>query len=393
MYKDYIILHIDLDTFFLSVELREKPKLKNYPCAVSGLPHSRSVILSASYNARKYGIRAGMSPEAAIRLCPKIILIPPRIDFYRSISANIMNELANFSPDYTVDSIDEMTIDISRVLSLHGNAIKIARKIKELINKKFSLTCSIGIAPNRFLAKFASDLRKPDSITLLGYSSFIKLTENMSINRLNGIGPKTALILEGMGINTIGKLRSLSIDLLRKRFGLRGEQLYLFARGMESTRKIKEEKISISKEMTLLEDTLNSDTLHAVLMKLSEENAFKLREQKLKAQRLTLKVKYFDFQTITRSTKMRFSTNREDEIYKEAKNLLKKIDIRPVRLLGISLSNFTPDDYDKVQLNLFEDEKKDKILKILKTEDNLKKKFGKDIIHRASQLILKNQDI
>jgi DNA polymerase-4 len=293
-----------------------------------------------------------------------------------------------------VESVDEMSMDVSRVLSLRGSSLTIAKGIMSSIPAEFGITCSIGVAPNRLLAKFASDLRKPSGLTVLGPSCFVRITETMPVKKLHGVGPKTSASLEAMGLDTIGRLRQVDRNILSAKFGKTGEFLWMSCRGIDPSGPDDDasgggREKSIGKETTLAQDTADKSSLLPVLMELVEDVCTRLRRERLGARTVQLKVKYYDFRLVTRRTTLDEPTDLEERVYAAVKSLFERIDSRPIRLVGVALSSLAAEAGSDAQPLLFqekEDAEKTKMKKIAAVTDRLKDRFGTDIVRRASTL-------
>lgn len=378
------IIHIDMDAFFASIEQMDFPELRGKPIAVCGRKDSRGVVSTASYEARKFGIYSAMPVRTALKKCPQIILVEARFERYSEISDKIAKIFYKYTPIVERTSIDEAYLDVSGAHLLFGTTIEIARSIKKEIRTVFGLSCSIGIAPNKLLAKIASDYRKPDGFTVIEKDKIAKFLDNLRIEKLPGVGPKIQKIFNDMQIYFIRDLKKLSKEQLTKILGIYGERIYFMARGKDDSsvlpNEMQEEK-SISHETTLDFDTMDITIIKKILLKLSEKVCTRLRLQNLKARTIRLKVKFFDFRTVTRQITLNKFINQTDIVYKNALELFQTISKRPVRLLGIGLSNLG-EEY-KEQLTLFEEKK---IERVEQTIDRLRKRLGNNIIKRASLL-------
>lgn len=370
-----IILHIDMDAFFISVEERDNPALHGSPASVCGAI-KRSVITSANYEARAFGIRAGMSISEARKRCPHLILIQGDHQKYTETASHIFSILKNYTPLVEVASIDEAYLDVTDSLLLFNSPLHIARLIKEEIKKKEKLTCSIGIGPNKLIAKVGSKLGKPDGLVMIRREEVNEVLKDLPVSKINGIGPKLTESLNSMGIFTCGQLAKVSILTLKKRFGVLGERLYEISHGIDENPVIpfdgEEYQKSISHFITLQEDTLDFDFLYKVLIQLSEKVARRMRKEGLFGRRVTLTVRYSDFYTLTKQKTLSRWTSSENEIFKKVQEIFNSIvHPKPIRLLGVKVSNLKKEGF---QLELFENrEKKEKLLKAL---DDINEKFG-----------------
>src|SRR4030043_1195690 len=300
---DRFILHIDMDAFFISVEQRDNPALLGKPAAVCG-SLSRSVGTSATYEARPYGIHAGMSTQEAKRRCPQLILVKGNHSKYTETAARIFSILKEYTPLVEVASIDEAYLDITESLLLYHSPFHIAQSIKSRIREKEQLTCSIGVAPNKLLAKLGSRLKKPDGLTIIRKDEVEEILRELPVSKLHGIGPKLTEGLQEMGILTCGQLGKTPVSILTKRFGAIGERLHEMGLGLDESRVIpfdgEEDAKSISHSVTLEEDTSDKDLLRKVLLQLSEKVSRRMRQEGFYGSRVVLTVRYSDFYTFSK---------------------------------------------------------------------------------------------
>jgi DNA polymerase-4 len=372
---DRIILHIDMDAFFISVEQRDNPSLRGKPAAVCG-SLSRSVVTSATYEARPYGIRAGMSTQEAKRRCPPLILVKGDHSKYTKTAARIFSILKDYTPLVEVASIDEAYLDITQSQLLFQSPIQIAQSIKEKIQKNEQLTCSIGIAPNKLLAKLGSGLKKPDGMVIIEKERVEEILEDLPASKLFGIGPKLEEELKSMGIFTCGQLGRYPVSVLSKRFGTIGERLHEMGLGLDDSPVVpfdrEEDAKSISHSVTLEEDTSDPHLLRKVLLQLSERTSRRMRKEGFYGRRITLTVRYADFYTFSKQKTLSQWVNSGNEIFRQAAEILESISHpKPIRLLGVGVSLLKK---EWCQLDLFEKrEKKDKVLKAM---DRVNGRFG-----------------
>jgi DNA polymerase IV len=386
VYDDLNIFHIDMNTFFLAVELNLHPDLRKYKTAVAYSSESRSVILSASYEVRKSGVRAGMAVKLAKAKCPEMLLLEPHHELYGDISSGIHKILEAFSPECEMASIDEAFLDVKSTKKLFGNQIRIARAIKKKIWDQYKLTCSIGIAPNKLIAKMGSDMKKPDGLTVLTRQTFLQISKDMPADRIPGIGPKTYEELSLMNIRTMGDLRKYSVAVLRSRFGVYGDFLHEAANGIDHSGIMTEwEAKSIGQETTLEYDTDDRDILKSILMQLSEQVGRRLRKDGRAGKTVTIKVRYFDFRTFTMRQTVREPVTNDSDIYRIASILFERVLNKPVRLLGVTVSNLMEEPVDEPGLfdNVMIGKKKD-LEKIL---DGIKDRFGESSVRKAGGLV------
>jgi len=372
---DRIILHIDMDAFFISVEQRDNSSLRGKPAAVCG-SLSRSVVTSATYEARPFGIRAGMSTQEAKRRCPQLILVKGNHSKYTKTSARIFSILKNYSPLVEVASIDEAYLDVTQSQLLFQSPSQMAQSVKERIQKNEQLTCSIGVAPNKLLAKLGSQLKKPDGLTVIQKEEIEGVLKDLPVGKLYGIGPKLEEALNSMGIFTCGQLGRYPVSVLSKRFGAIGERLHEMGLGLDDNPVIpfdeEEDAKSISHSVTLEEDTSNSDFLRKVMLQLSERVSKRMREEGSYGRRITLTVRYSDFYTFSKQKTLSQWVNSGNEIFLHAVEIFESISHpKPIRLLGVGVSLLKK---EWCQLGLFE--RRDKKDKLLKAMDQVNERFG-----------------
>jgi DNA polymerase IV len=372
---DRIILHIDMDAFFMSVEQRDNPSLRGKPAAVCG-SLSRSVITSASYEARPYGLRAGMPTQEAKRRCPNLILVEGNHAKYTEVSARIFSLLKNYTPCVEVASIDEAYLDITESQVLFKSTLNIAHSIKDRIRERESLTCSIGIAPNKLLAKLGSGLKKPDGLVIIQSEEVEGFLKDLPVGKIHGIGPKLEESLNAIGIFTCGQLGKIPVSFLKRRFGVIGEGLHEMGLGLDDSPVVPfdegEDAKSLSHSVTLEEDTSDPILIKKVLLQLSERVSKRMRKEGFYGRRVTLTVRYSDFFTFTKQKTLSQWINSGNEIFRHSLQIFESISHRkPIRLLGVGVSLFKK---EWSQLDLFEKrEKKDNLLKAM---DRVNERFG-----------------
>lgn len=342
-----VLLHLDMDAFYASVEQRDRPELRGRPVIVGSPPNQRGVVCAASYEARKFGVRSAMPSVTAGRLCPTGVFLKPRMDVYRAESREIFDRIRPLAGDQIQQvSIDEAYLDVSAGCqdgsadaSLE-RALPLARAIKETVRSERGLTASIGIAANKLLAKLASDHRKPDGLTLIRESEKVAFLRPLSVRCLHGVGEVTEANLRRAGIETIGELQDYAGDL-RPWVGSWAAELRGFAFG-EDARPLElgDDIKSISSETTFRVDTDDRPTLRAHLREQAEEIAGKLDRRRLSAQTVQVKVRYADFTTLTRQISVEEGVHDAREIYRLACHLLgrERLVNRPLRLIGVGVS-------------------------------------------------------
>lgn len=335
------ILHIDMDAFFSSVEQKRHPELVGKPVVVGGGgdPTKRGVVSTASYEARKFGIHSAMPLRTAYRLCPEAVFLPVDYEEYSRVSGEIKAVLREFSSNIEDVGIDEAFLDIS---SIDKSSEKIAVEIKKRIKDEMDLTCSIGIAPNKLLAKMASDMQKPDGLTVISGEDIRSRIWPLSVRKLWGVGPKTEAYLKEMGIRTIGDLASLSLDRLIEEFGESyGNYLHEASRGIDESPLITHwEPKSISRETTFQRDVDNWQIIAKTLAELTREVVASMKEESYQGRTVAVKIRFNDFKTYTRAKTLSGHTDSEEQIRKAAFECLGRLELRKkVRLIGIRVSN------------------------------------------------------
>lgn len=384
------IIHCDMDAFYASVEMLDQPELRGKPVIVGG-PSNRGVVSAASYEARKYGVHSAMSIVAARKLCPQGVFLPVRMGRYREISDQIMAIFHCFTPLVEPLSLDEAFLDVTASQALLGNGETIAREIKRLVRQETGLTVSAGVAATKLVAKIASDLRKPDGLTVVPAGQEREFLAPLPIGRLWGVGSATAKTLGLMGIRTIGDLARMPLALLTARLGAsHGEHLHLVAQGIDEREvEPEQEAKSIGNEETFEKDLRQRQVIERELLALSTKVARRLRRHGVCGRTITLKVKYHDFKQITRSVTLASATCDEGEIYAAIKTLLTKTEAGriPVRLLGVSVSGLAAGDTGQ-QLSLFASaqKKSGKQQGLHAAVDRITDKYGQTAITPATLL-------
>jgi DNA polymerase-4 len=384
------IMHIDLDAFFVSVEQAEKPKLRGKPVVVGGRPDRRGVVASASYEARSFGIHSGMPLATAYRLCPQAIFIEGSFPKYRDASQRFMAILADFTPFLEPIGIDEAYLDVTGFESIYGSIHQMALAIKQRVKEELGLCASVGVASCKVVAKIASDLSKPDGLLEVANGDERSFLAPLPIAKLPGIGKKTERILIGLGINTIGKLSITPLSTLKSHFGVSGELLRSYASGIDDRKvELPSAAKSISRETTFGKDTRDRSLLKATLCYLSERVGSNLRQQGKQARCVTLKLRYADFTTITRSQTLTQASDTDRAISDTGLKLLNKAlaqEKQPIRLIGIGVSNLTE---PARQLDML-DSSAQRLEKLNKTIDRIRKKYGFTAIQTGRTLLLKD---
>jgi len=345
------ILHVDMDAFFASVELLRHPELVGKPVVVGG-SGSRGVVAAASYEARSYGIYSAMPSRSAKRLCRELVFISGDYEFYVQVSERIMNILRRFTPLVEPLSLDEAFLDVGGVRRIHGEPESIAYKIRDAIYQEEGLRCSVGVSVNKFLAKLSSENAKPkvgprgpiygESVFILDENEIEMFLDPLPVDAIWGVGSKTNKKLNALGIETVGELSRVSEGSLVSTLGkAAGEQLWRLARGIDNRNVVVEQEAkSIGHEETFSKDLTNREDAERELVRLVDSVSWRLRKSEKKCRTVSLKVRYSDFTTFSRSCTFSESTSLSSALLQEAKKLLGEVDLRPgVRLLGISVTN------------------------------------------------------
>jgi DNA polymerase-4 len=352
-----------MDAYYASIEQRDNPEYRGKPIAVGGSPSIRGgVVATASYEARKFGVRSAMASIRAIELCPSLIFIRPRFDVYKSVSTQIREIFQRYTDLIEPLSLDEAYLDVTRDKLNINSAIDIAKMIRQSIKDELNLTASAGVSINKFVAKIASDINKPDGLAFIGPSKIEKFMENLPVEKFYGVGKVTADKMKSLGLHTGGDLKRLTESELIKHFGKSGKFFFKIVRGIDD-REVQphRESKSVGAEDTFPVDLTSPEEMFLEIERLSTLVSERLRRNNLKGRTITLKIKYHDFKQVTRSHSLTESIDDESLITRTAKDLLiaSDLDDKKIRLLGVSLSNFgdsaprSNDDESSDQLRLF----------------------------------------
>lgn len=374
------IMHVDMDAFFASVEQLDNPDLRGKPVIVGG-QSCRGVVSTCSYEARRYGVHSAMSMAEARKLCPHGEYVPVRMRRYQEVSQKIMSIFHDFTPLVEQLSIDEAFLDVSGMEKLYHNTEEIGWLIKKRIAAETGLTASVGLAPNKFLAKMASDLQKPDGFTIIRHAEAAKFIADFPVTKIFGIGRMAEKSLLQYGIATIGQLAAAGNNVLKKVFGKNADSVHRLAQGIDE-RPVVTESVpkSIGRETTFTQDLFTEEQCRRELLKLSGQTGFRLRSKGYTGHTLTLKVKFTDFRIVTRSITSETDICCDEEIYALSVKLLHEVDLKKgIRLLGVTVSNLSEGDCGTLG---FEEDKKQ--LQRNEAVDALKKRFGENIIKRGS---------
>ncbi len=383
-----MILHLDMDAFYASVEIRDNPRLAGLPVVVGGSPKGRGVIAAASYAARKFGVHSAMSSAQALRLCPNLIFIKPRMDHYAAVSKQIREIFESFTSLVEPLSLDEAFLDASGSEALFGDAISIAQQIKQRIKSEVGVTASAGVAPNKFLAKLASDLQKPDGLVVVPPDAIEAFLDPLAIGRVWGVGKQTQKKMESLGVHTIGQLRALSAESLKTAFGLNGEHFWRLARGLDTRPVVPDrEAKSISHETTFYIDIDDTEVLRAWLLELTDQVARRMRRYEIVGKTVQIKLRYSNFETITRARTLAEPTNLTDLLASVALQLFTENGqqlARGIRLLGMGVSHLSTNAAR--QLTLFDHEESARSSRLDSTRDQIRDRFGSSALTRAANL-------
>lgn len=383
-----MILHIDMDAFYASVEERDNPALVGKPVIVGGSAEGRGVVAAANYEARKFGVHSAMAAARAKRLCPHAVFLKPRIDYYAAVSRKIRDIFEQFTPLVEPLSLDEAFLDVTGSNAIFGPSPQIGRQIQQQIRSELKLVASVGVAPNKFVAKIASDLEKPAGFVVVEPGDIQAFLDPLPIGRLWGVGKATGQVFEQLSIRTIGQLRRLPLETLNDLFGASGEHYWRLAHGIDDRRVVPDrEAKSISNETTFAADISERESLRAWLGDLVEQVARRLRQHDLKGRTVELKVRFADFKTISRSVTLAEPTNITQELLEAGVELLtKRLPPRhpPVRLLGFGVQKL--DDSGRTQKHLFDQPDRERHRELDRVADQITAKFGKLAIRRGARL-------
>jgi len=369
------ILHVDMDAFFVSVEQRENPALKGRPVIV-GFPADRSVVLSASYEARAFGVRSAMPMSQAYARCPQAVVVPPRHHLYYEVSGQLMELFRSYTDAVEQLSVDEAFLDVSGALRRVGTPVEIAQDIRRRVSAELGVSASVGIAGTKFLAKIASTRSKPDGLLVIEPEKQLEYLHALPVKALWGVGGKSEQQLARLGLSTVADVAATPLPVLRKAFGAMGEHIHALAWGKDSrpVTPVRVDK-SMSAETTFAEDTWEAAELHRALLSLSHRVARRLRAGGLSAGGMALKLRYADFSTITRSRRLDFPTDSGARLYELSRMLLEAVGPLPqaIRLIGVRADHLEP-GAGGVQLSF--DRQDDNWRKVEKSLDEVWSKFG-----------------
>lgn len=383
-------MHIDMNAFFAAVEQQSNPALRDHPVAVVG-SQQRTIILTSSYEARKDGVKTGMTLYEARQKCPQLQLVKANNRLYTYVSSQIMQIFQDYTPLMEVSSVDEAFLDVSGSLNYYGSVERIAYLIKSRIKARLGLTCSVGIAPNKLLAKLASDMHKPDGLTVIQAEEIPELLENLPIGKVCGIGRKTTQKLNHLGIFSCGQLGRFSVTKLKRQFGVIGERLVLMGRGIDSSPVVSPEQEAevktVGHSMTLRKDISLREDIAKFLLQLAEMVGRRARRYGVSGRTVTLIVRRSDFSTFSRQQIQPLPINNSEDIYYAALRILDGLLLtQPVRLLGVRLSNL---QYRDRQLLLLQEERRRE--QLTASLDQVNDRHGEFTVMSGSLLTVKGK--
>ena len=381
-----MILHIDMDAFYASVEIRDNPKLRGLPVVVGGSPKGRGVISAASYEARKFGIHSAMPSSQALRLCPKVVFVKTRMEHYARISKQIREIFFRFTSLVEPLALDEAFLDVAGSERLFGDGPTIARAIKDAIRSELGLTASGGVAPNKFLAKLASDLEKPDGLVVVPPDDIEGFLDPLSIERVWGVGKQTLKKFHRLNVKTIKDLRGLDRNTMTQFFGINSEHFWRLSRGLD-TRPVVPDRIakSVSHETTFSRDIMDPEPLRAWLLELTQQVGRRMRRHEIRGRTVQIKVRFSDFRTITRSLSLGEPSSSSNELEAAVEELFSRVEITDgIRLVGMGVSNLT--SAETKQQMLFDNEQRNRDNRLDEMKDQLKDRFGHDAIRRGTSV-------
>lgn len=383
-----------MDAFYASVEVLDNPALAGRPVIVGGTPEGRGVVSAASYEAREFGVHSAMSAYRARKLCPDGVFVRPRMSRYAELSREIRSIFEYYTPLVEPISLDEAFLDVTGSQALFGPAVDIGREIKTRIRERLGLVASVGVAPNKYLAKLASDLEKPDGFVVFTAEDAARRLADLPVRRLWGVGRQTQKRLARLGIYTFRDITAMPLEMLEARLGVHARRLKNLALGIDERAVVADwEAKSISNERTFSVDIADADELRDISDALAEKVSRRLRKDGLLALTVQIKARYTDFTTVTRALTLPESTDHTITIRDAARELLENRlgrEGRPLRLLGVGVSNFVrPRDE---AANLFEDETHARQTRVDHIMDQLQDRFGSDVIHRGRGRFRKREE-
>lgn len=381
-----VIIHLDMDAFFAAVEQLDNPELRGKPLVVGGSPDDRGVVATCSYEARRFGVRSAMPLSEARRRCPECIFVRGRMSRYSEISRAVFSIMSDYSPQMERVSIDEAFLDVTKSEPLFGPGEEIARVIQRRIAEELGLSASVGVAPNKFIAKVASDLRKPGGLVVVPPDQMVSFLAPLGIERIWGVGPKTAETLHALGLHTIGDVQKCTPELLKGRLGVYVERLHELSLGLDERPVEEHDDVkSVGHEHTFDQDVTNIEVLRGTLLRLSGKVGRRMRRAQLRGRTVTLKLRYMDFNTFTRQSPLPAVTDVDLDIYHAGDKLLTRLfDGKPVRLIGVSVSHLVPWGESTEQMDLFAPDT-GKSRRLMETMDRIRTRHGEKSIAYAKE--------
>ncbi|MCA1798311.1 MAG: DNA polymerase IV [Xanthomonadaceae bacterium] len=380
-----MLIHMDMDAFYASVEVRERPDLAGLPVVVGGTPGQRGVVAAASYEARRHGVHSAMPMSTALKRCPDLVVLPVRMGLYAEESQRIHRIIERYTPLIEPLSLDEAFLDVRASVKLFGPVPEIAQRIKREIRAELGLTASIGIAPVKFAAKIASDLGKPDGFLVVEPDGLRAFLDPLPVARLWGVGRVGEQTMHRLGLRTIADVAARDAAFMEQHFGKHGLHLLNLALGIDPRGVVPEREVkSVSNETTFAADIADRDTLRGILLQLTEQVAWRLRNHGLAGRTVQLKARYADFSTYTRAQTLDAPTDSTDVLWQAVAPLLDRLP-RPgaaLRLIGMGVSGF--DAQESAQPDLFAEPPAPR--KVDGIADAIKEKFGKGAVRRATTL-------
>ncbi|MCA9272517.1 MAG: DNA polymerase IV [Phycisphaerales bacterium] len=379
------ILHADLDAFFASVEQLDNPELRGKPVLVGGTG-KRAVVAAASYEARAFGCRSAMPTATALRLCPHAVVVKPHGKRYRELSDTVFEIFESVTPLVEPLSIDEAFLDVTGSVRLLGSPEVIARDIRKRVHETTGLTVSVGVAPNKFLAKLASEMDKPDGLTIITPDKIQETLDPLPVSAIFGVGKAAEKKLASLGIRTIADLRHAPEELLVARLGSMGPHIHRLAQGIDD-REVHPDHTakSVGHEQTFGDDLTDRELIRSILLAQVEQVGRRLRHKGRAAGNVTLKIRFGDFETITRSTSLGTQTDSTEELWQASLALLEtwmKQSFHPVRLIGMTASQLS--GAEDIQPGLFGGDEREKRSRLDQAADEIARRFGGDSIRRAA---------
>lgn len=382
------ILHIDMDAFYASIEERDQPALRGLPLVVGGSPQGRGVVAAANYIARTYGVHSAMPMTTAKRLCPALVVVRGNYQHYNQVSQQILAVFQRYTPLVEPLSLDEAFLDVGASVRLFGPATDIGRRIQREIAQELRLSASVGVAPSKFVAKVASDIRKPSGFVVVEPDDVQAFLDPLPASRLWGVGKVGVRALERLGITTIAQVRQTALPQLQRYFGQWGRHIWLLAHGVDDRNVVPEhEAKSISHETTFEVDISDAEILRAWLMELTEQVAIRLRRHELRGQTVQIKIRFADFTTITRAQTLSEPSHGTRELWRVANDLLRRnlpAPKRGIRLLGMGVSGLHAGP--PPQQRLFEDEARIRYSRMDDIADEIRRRFGPGALRRGPTL-------